>query len=221
MVSSSQNKSTLVSPNKYHKGCKPVDVDCQAGSERVKGVSPEPINQMVRCMRVACAMLLGLGAFLTCLQLPVFGAQPIVFSHFTIQFAAQLPNLKSRMRIARADREFEETKKAGDEILELVSELRDRIRDNGVLAASDHKTVDRLKKLAKKIRSDFGGEGAPQLENVPTTLAGIAEAVGERARGIEGQLEKVTRYEVNKNLIVLAGDLMVLSDAMKSFGTTR
>jgi len=176
---------------------------------------------MVRCLRVAAAMLLACGASISFSPFPALGANPLHVSRGLIVVAAQMPDMKSRMRLARADRQFEETKKAGGEIVEIVESLRTRIRDNGSLAPADHKAIDRLKKLAKKIRSDFGGEGLPQFDEVPSTLVGIAEAVGDRAKSIEGHLEKVTRYEVNRNLIVLAGDLIVLSDALKTFGAVR
>jgi hypothetical protein len=125
------------------------------------------------------------------------------------------------MRIARADRAFRETQEAADEILDISLNLQNHVRDRGVLSDSDRKALDRLKKLAKRIRTDFGGEGQPQLEEIPASLSDLAGAIGDRAKEIDAQLEKVTRYEVNRKLIVLAGDLMVLSDTMKSLGAGR
>jgi hypothetical protein len=125
------------------------------------------------------------------------------------------------MRIARADRAFEETQAAADEIVGLAERLQDRVRERGSLGEGDRKAIDRLKKLAKKIRRDFGGEGAPRLSDVPETIVALAEAIGERARDIDAHIDKATRYEVNSKLVVLAGDLMVLSDTLKSRGAAR
>jgi hypothetical protein len=125
------------------------------------------------------------------------------------------------MRIARADRAFRETKDAADEILDISSNLQNHVRERGALADADRKALDRLKKLAKKIRADFGGEGAPQFDDAPAVLADLADAIGDRAKELDLQIEKATRYEVNRRVINLAGDIMVLSDSMKSLGERR
>jgi hypothetical protein len=125
------------------------------------------------------------------------------------------------MRIARADRAFEETREAAEEIASIAADLDDRVRAKGALGPADGKSIDRLKKLAKKIRTDFGGEGAPRLDELPQSLTGLAQAIGDRARAIEAEIDTVTRYELNSKIVILTGDIMVLSDAMKARRTTR
>jgi hypothetical protein len=156
---------------------------------------------------LAGAILLGCGG--------VLAVAPVAID------ASQMRSMESRMRIARADRAFQDTQDAANELVDIASGLEERLRSRGALVSSDHKSLDRLKKLAKKIRTDFGGEGAPELEEVPATMTAVAEAISERAKEIDEQIDKVTRYEVNSKLIVLAGDLMILSDAMRTFGVRR
>jgi hypothetical protein len=202
-------------------GAEAVDVDCQGRSGRGKRVSSGDVGTVKYGKVVVSALLLGGVFVLTTAPCTATAPGALRSTATPRRFAVQLKNLESRMRIARADRAFQETRDAADEILDIASNLQNHVRDGGALSNSDRKSLDRLKKLAKRIRTDFGGEGQPQLDEAPASLPDLADAIGDRAKKIDFQLETVTRYEVNRKLIVLAGDLMILSDLMKSLGVRR
>jgi hypothetical protein len=88
----------------------------------------------------------------------------------------------------------------------------------GALADDDVKSVDRIRKLAKRLRSEMGGSGDPRLETPPATLGEATAALAARADALAEQMRKASRFETNARLIAIAGEVMLLSDVVKRLG---
>jgi len=128
------------------------------------------------------------------------------------------PHLDYKLRTSRAEQAYQELLNSTDEIVELSAALAKRVDERGALAGDDLKSVERIRKLAKHVRSEMGGSGDPRLETPPATLRDAAAALAARADALGEQMRKASRFETNARLISLAGDVMLLSDVVKRFG---
>lgn len=121
------------------------------------------------------------------------------------------------MRIARADAEHEKMHDAADEIGLLAQEFSERASRGEMLRPEDGKALERIRRLAKKLRSDLGGGGDPQLELKPTTVPDAVRAIGTRGAEFAKLFSRSTRFVVDAKLIRLAGEIIVLADMLKPY----
>lgn len=123
--------------------------------------------------------------------------------------------LEYRMRVARADAEHEKLHDAADEIASLCESLSERVKRGELLTASDAKLLDRVKRLARKIRSDLGGGGEVVLEEKPTSVRDAVLALGARGAEFADVFSRSSRFVVDARVITLAGEILVLVDILK------
>jgi D-serine deaminase-like pyridoxal phosphate-dependent protein len=124
----------------------------------------------------------------------------------------------SRMRIAQAEQAYAATRRAADEMVRIAIEVSERIGDEGTLGPADAKALERLRKIAKRVRGALGGSGDPELAEPPRSARDAAAALGERAKTFRDEIEKSSRYEVSSRLVTLAGDVMLLSETLRVLG---
>jgi hypothetical protein len=127
------------------------------------------------------------------------------------------PLLDYKLRASRAERAHEDLGKAADEIVELSADLARRAGGGEALGPDDAKALGRVRKLAKRIRSDLGGSGDPRLADPPRTLRDAAAALAERGETLADQVRRSSRFELNARLVTLAGEVMALADLIKKF----
>jgi hypothetical protein len=128
------------------------------------------------------------------------------------------PHLDYKLRASRAEQAYQELLTSTDEIIERSAALAKRVDERGALDDDDMKSVERIRKLAKHVRSEMGGSGDPRLETPPATLRDATAALAARADALGEQLRKASRFETNARLILLTGEVMLLSDIVKRFG---
>jgi hypothetical protein len=128
------------------------------------------------------------------------------------------PHLDYKLRASRAEQAYRVLLDSTDEIVELSASLAKRVGERGALADDDVKSVDRIRKLAKRLRSEMGGSGDPRLETPPATLGEATAALAARADALAEQMRKASRFETNARLIAIAGEVMLLSDVVKRLG---
>ena len=129
--------------------------------------------------------------------------------------AEQNEEFMSRMRIAQAEQAYAATREAAKEMVRVAIEVSARIGAGRDFGRADSKALERVRKLAKRVRGDLGGSGDPKLTEPPRSVSGAAAALGERAKTFRDEIEKSSRYEVNSRLVTLAGDVMLLSEALR------
>ena len=128
------------------------------------------------------------------------------------------PHLDYKLRTSRAEQAHKQVLDAVAEIVDLSGGLAKHVDAQGALAEDDAKAVERIRKLAKKVRSDMGGSGDPRLETPPATLHDAVDLLAARADALSEQMQKASRFETNARLISLAGEIVLLSDIIKRFG---
>ena len=127
------------------------------------------------------------------------------------------PKMEYRLRIARADAQQEKMHTAADEIGKLSVEVAERVSAGAALRADDAKALDRIKKLAKRLRSDLGGGGEPILLEKPTTMRDAALSLGTSGAEIAKLFSQSTRFVVDARIIRKAGELIALAEFLKPF----
>ena len=127
------------------------------------------------------------------------------------------PLLDYRLRASRAESAYKEMRRSAEELVELSGSLSRQIGERG-LTREDGKALDRIRKLAKRIRSDMGGMGDAKLESPPQTPRDAAEALGVRGAALAEQLERATRFEMNARMIAITGEMILLVDLLKQMG---
>lgn len=123
--------------------------------------------------------------------------------------------MEYRMRIARADAEHEKLHDSADEIARLSLDLSDRARRGEVLRPEDVKVLDRIRKLARKMRSDLGGGGDAVLEEKPVVVRDAMLALGTRGAEFAKIFSRSSRFVVDARVIKLAGEIVVLTEFLK------
>lgn len=127
------------------------------------------------------------------------------------------PKIEYRLRMARADARQEKMHDAADEIGRLTVELAERVSRSGSLSRDDAKDLDRIRKLAKRLRSDLGGGGDEVLSEMPSTVRDAAASLGASGAEFAKLFSRSSRFVVDARVIKKAGELVVLAEYLKTF----
>lgn len=127
------------------------------------------------------------------------------------------PKIEYRLRIARADAQQEKMHDAADEIGRLSIEIADRVSRGEALGSDDAKSLDRIKRLARKLRSDMGGGGEPTLDDKPATMRDAAIELGSAGAEFAKLFSRSSRYVVDARVIRKAGEIVLLVDFLKPY----
>jgi hypothetical protein len=127
------------------------------------------------------------------------------------------PLMDYKLRTSRAEQARKDRERDADEVLELSADLERHFADRGALDSDDARALERIRKLAKRVRSDLGGTGEPQMQDLPRSVRDAVTALVARSEVFADRLHKSSRYETNAKLIIIAGEIMVLTDALRQF----
>jgi hypothetical protein len=128
------------------------------------------------------------------------------------------PKLDYKLRSARAESDYADVCESTDQIVELADELIKAFTTGTPGGNTSDKTFDRLRKLARKVRSQVGGSGDPQMDDPPTNPVDTAKALGTRGRELADLLRQSTRYGVSARMIILSSEIVFLADQLKRMG---
>jgi len=133
-------------------------------------------------------------------------------------FGLQSPAAEAlvKRRIKLAEKEHQETVGRARETAQLGSELRESVRRVNSLSTEDLKKLERMEKLAKKIRGEAGGsDDAVEIVNAPHDLQSAAEKLTELSNELCERVEKTSRMEVSAAVIDRANQLIEVIKLMK------
>jgi hypothetical protein len=114
--------------------------------------------------------------------------------------------MKAKREIKIAEKDHEENLSRAKEIGEIAKQLKEGVKNN---ATSDcFKKIDRLEKLAKKVRSEAGGEEedmtiTPRPADLPDAIKQIAEASEKLSKEVQDTPRRVVSTSVISNSNVL------------------
>ena len=121
-------------------------------------------------------------------------------------------NVKETLAKGRIDREkkdYEELVQRGEEAAKIGDELSKSFAKQNKLSSEDQKKLDRLEKLAKKIRNELGGDGDDDSdESRPSSTSAAIKMLQETATSLVGMIKENTRYSVSVTAIETSNALL-------------
>lgn len=110
----------------------------------------------------------------------------------------------AKSRIEREKKDYAELLQNGEEAVKLSESLEKTFADSKTLSSEDQKKLDRLEKLAKKIRSELGAENGEDAvgdektnEKAPLTMLSAFQNLKSSTVKLVGELKKTTRHSVS------------------------
>lgn len=120
----------------------------------------------------------------------------------------------SRNRIALAEKEHREMRSATVEINILAKSLLKSAKGQCLLSNEDEKKVEKIEKLAKKVRSEQGG-GGNNLEEKPANLIAALERLEQAAHIMELESRTLNRHSVSLILVEKVNEIIALTKEIK------
>lgn len=117
--------------------------------------------------------------------------------------------MRARNEIKIAEKERQENLERAREAAQLGAEIRDSFSKNRIFNNTDIKKLERLEKLARRIRSRAGGEDDKEpLNNIPASLEPALARLVETSEALCKGVEKTPRHVISTTVIDRANELL-------------
>ena len=125
--------------------------------------------------------------------------------------------MRARNEIKVAEKERQENLDRAREAAQLGEEIRQAFSKTGTLASPELKKLDRMEKLARRIRSRAGGEEDDEpLNNVPTALDAALNRLAETSESLYKGVEKTPKMVISTTVIERANELLEIIRFIRS-----
>jgi len=119
--------------------------------------------------------------------------------------------MRAKRAIKYAQREHRENLERADQLTELGKELVASVKKKGKLDREDLRRLDKVEKLARRIRSEAGGQDDDvTLPKPPSDLESAITQLGESAVSVGEQFKKTPRQVISTGVINEANVLLEL-----------
>jgi hypothetical protein len=119
--------------------------------------------------------------------------------------------MMERARIRRLEEAHEEIRERADEAARLGGQLRAAFESSRTLGPEDFKKLERVEKLARKIRGAVGGsDDKVDLENPPEGIAQAVERLADLTDSLNEDVKKTSRLVVSGAVIERSNQLIEL-----------
>lgn len=126
-------------------------------------------------------------------------------------FALNSPQMEmlARKEIETLEKERKENLQRTQEAVQIGGSLRDAYQANKTFLPNDLKKLERLEKIAKRVRSEAGGsEGEPTNESNPKDLETALDMLVESSENMRKGVEKTPRQVVSASVIEQSNKLL-------------
>lgn len=106
----------------------------------------------------------------------------------------------AKSRIEREKKEYEELLQNGEEAVKLSESLEKSFTESNSLSTEDQKKLDRLEKLAKKIRRELGANDSDNIEEEeekPSSMRNAFKTLQSSTGKLVAELKKTTRHSIS------------------------
>lgn len=105
----------------------------------------------------------------------------------------------AKSRIEREKKEYEELLQNGEEAVKLSESLEKSFTESNSISAEDQKKLDRLEKLAKKIRRELGAGDSDSAdeEEKPSSMVNAFRTLQSSTGKLVAELKKTTRHSIS------------------------
>ena len=134
------------------------------------------------------------------------------------QIGSPEEEMLGRSAIKQQENEHKENLERAKESAQLGSELRTAFERSSSLSREDIKKLERMEKLARKIRSRVGGsDDDVTLENPPRELKAALTRLAELSEELHKSVEKTSRHVVSTAVIERSNELIELIRYIRDF----
>lgn len=117
--------------------------------------------------------------------------------------------MRARNEIKIAEKERLENLERAREAAQLGAEIRDSFNRTRMIGAMELKKLERLEKLARRIRSRAGGSDDDEpMDNIPSSLEPALSKLADTSQALCKGVEKTPRMVISTNVIVRANELL-------------
>jgi hypothetical protein len=128
----------------------------------------------------------------------------------------------AKRRIKLEEKEHQETVDRATEASKLGNELVETFQKTQRLVQQDFKKIDRIEKLAKKIRDAFGGTGEDvEIENTPHDVSSALLKLLELSYDLQDRIGKTSRMEISAAVIERTNELLEVIKLLRLMRTTN
>ena len=126
--------------------------------------------------------------------------------------------MRAKRAIKTAEKDHQENLKRAHELAEIGKNLKETLKDKSTLDRDSLKKVERLEKLAKKIRSEAGGEEEDvTIPNRPSDLSSTVTQIAEASETLCKSVQDTPRQVVSASVIANANVLLELIKVARTF----
>ncbi|HWW76612.1 MAG TPA: hypothetical protein VNZ44_14545 [Pyrinomonadaceae bacterium] len=122
-----------------------------------------------------------------------------------------------RAEIKREEESHEEMVERSDEAAQIGEDILDSFNKHKTLTADDYKKLERLEKLARKIRGSAGGSDKVEVtEDPPGKIGAAVERLAELSGLLKKSVAKTSRLVVSAAVIKNSSDVIELIKRIRS-----
>lgn len=133
-------------------------------------------------------------------------------------FGSPEEEIKYRASVRHAESNHKEMVERAKESWQLASEVRSSFEGAKSLGAEDFKKLEKIEKLARKIRGGAGGGDDDEvLKDPPTKLEGAIARLSEVSDELLKRVEKTSRFVTSASVIERSNEVIELVRHIKTF----
>lgn len=126
--------------------------------------------------------------------------------------------MRARRDIAYTEKSRQENLERAHEAAQLSAELRNAFAANKFFNRLDLKKLDRLEKLARRIRGEAGGsDGDVTVEHAPRGVEPALEKLAEASKAMCKSVEKTPRQVISARVIERANEVLEFIGYVRNF----
>lgn len=118
--------------------------------------------------------------------------------------------MRARLALKAEKKQYEENLDRAREAAQIASELRDAYQAKESFSPEDHKKLERMEKLTRRIRNEAGGSDSDVKVEVPPLMKAAVKRVAEVADELRKEVEKTPRHVISAAVIDQATKLLGL-----------
>jgi membrane-associated HD superfamily phosphohydrolase len=126
--------------------------------------------------------------------------------------------MRAKRAIKLAEKEYKDNLNRAREAAQISAQLRDSYKQNRSLTRDDNKRLERLEKLAKRIRSEAGGSSEDASPGEPPReLEATVARLAELSEALRKSVENTPRQVVSASVIEQANVILELIKFTRNF----
>ena len=131
--------------------------------------------------------------------------------HSPTDFGDPTNEMRTKLLIKADKKQYEENVARAKEADDIASGLRETYESKKAFGAEDEKKLERLEKLAKRIRNEAGGSDSEAYDSDPPTIFEVAvKKIANVADDLRKEVEKTPRHVISAAVISQANRLIGL-----------